>query len=430
MHIVDRRLNPGGKSFTNRQRFLRRAEKLIRRAVHDASRDRGIEDLENPGEISIPIDGIREPTFSHANGVRRDLVLPGNRRYVEGDLIDRPEGGGGGSGGASAGDGNGQEDAFRFVLTREEFLDIFLDDLELPDLAKRRLARTEKESLQRAGYTVSGSPANLAMTRTMRMALTRRIALKRPGRAEIERLERELEDADAASAVEIRAEIERLEGRRARVAFLDPIDLRYRRYERVPRPITQAVMFCLMDASASMTEHMKDVAKRFFMLLHVFLTRRYERIEVVFIRHTDQAREVDEETFFRSSETGGTLVSSAFVEMLRIVRARYDVESWNIYAAQASDGDNLPSDNDLAVRQLADQILPMCQYFAYLEVCGPNAELSTYDPQFGSTSLWNAYAPLRKSFQKFQMRRVSRREQIYPVFRQLFARKGAEDRAK
>ena len=99
-------------------------------------------------------------------------------------------------------------------------------------------------------------------------------------------------------------------------------------------------MFCLMDVSGSMTEHMKDLAKRFYMLLYVFLKRRYRHVEIVFIRHTDRAEEVDEETFFHGPASGGTLVSSALQAMHDIVRSRFRPADWNIYAAQASDGDN------------------------------------------------------------------------------------------
>ena len=116
--------------------------------------------------------------------------------------------------------------------------------------------------------------------------------------------------------------------------------MRYRRFEPQPKPVAQAVMFCLMDVSGSMTEHMKDLAKRFFALLYLFLKRRYKHVDIVFIRHTHEAREVDEETFFYSPETGGTVVSTALEEMARIVDDRYPPDDWNIYAAQASDGDN------------------------------------------------------------------------------------------
>ena len=81
-------------------------------------------------------------------------------------------------------------------------------------------------------------------------------------------------------------------------------------------------MFCLMDVSGSMTEHMKDLAKRFYMLLYVFLKRRYRHVEIVFIRHTDRAEEVDEQTFFHGPASGGTLVSSALEAMHEIVRSR------------------------------------------------------------------------------------------------------------
>jgi uncharacterized protein len=428
MRIVDRRLNPSGKNFENRQRFLRRVKRMVERAVRDASRERSIEELENPGEIAIPADGVRQPVFHHGPGSRRDMILPGNREYIEGDRIARPPGGESGDGAASgAGGGKGQQDAFRFMLTREEFLDIFLDDLELPDLAKRRIALVEKAGLRRAGYATTGTPNNLALNRTMRMSLSRRIALGRPKAETIARLEGELAEAAAeetASVESLQHRLDALRRKRSRVAYLDPVDLRFRRFEPFPKPVAQAVMFCLMDVSGSMTEPTKDIAKLFFMLLHIFLMRRYKRIEVVFIRHTDEAAEVDEETFFRSVETGGTMVSSALEEMLRVVKDRYDPAIWNIYAAQASDGDNLLGDNDRTRELLQSAILPLCQYFAYLEV--RESFLDEANPfEGGQSSLWTAYAPLQKEGGKFQMRRVSRRERIYPVFRELFQRRDA-----
>ena len=155
MYIIDRRLNPGGKSLANRQRFLRRAKAQIQRAVRQTAGDRDITDLERGGEVSIPADGVREPGFRRSGeGGVHDHILPGNKRFVEGDTVDRPPGGGGSAAGGDNGEG---EDDFRFVLTRDEFLDLFLDDLELPDLAKRRVATVETQGLRRAGYTVTGS---------------------------------------------------------------------------------------------------------------------------------------------------------------------------------------------------------------------------------------------------------------------------------
>jgi uncharacterized sporulation protein YeaH/YhbH (DUF444 family) len=421
MHILDRRLNPSGKSLENRQRFLRSAKALVQRAVRESSQECDIPDILEGGEISIPTDGLDEPRFRHGPGGIQDDVLPGNRTFSEGDIIPRPSDGGGGRG-SGAGEGGGDsEDAFRFVLTREEFLDLFLDDLELPDLAKRRLASIERDGVRRAGYSVSGSPVNLAVTRTMRLAMARRIALRRPRRAAVESLEEELAACESEERrAALRAEIAALRAKMRCIPYIDPIDIRYRRFETVPRPVAQAVMFCLMDVSGSMSEHMKDLAKRFYMLLYIFLTRRYRHVEIVFIRHTDRAEEVDEETFFRSPATGGTVVSSALEAMRRIVQVRYRPQDWNIYAAQASDGDNSYGDGELTASLLKDAILPVTQYFAYLEV----GEAGQHDnPAMPNSALWVIYERLRAEGQSLSMRKVSTRSEIYPVFRDLFQRR-------
>ena len=171
-----------------------------------------------------------------------------------------------------------------------------------------------------------------------------------------------------SARVELLAEIEALKAKAKRIPFIDPIDIRYRRFDTVQKPIAQAVMFCLMDVSGSMTEHMKDLAKRFYMLLYVFLNRRYRHVEIVFIRHTDRAEEVDEETFFHDPASGGTMVSSALQAMSDIVRSRFRPADWNIYAAQASDGDNSIADSATDRAAADGNILPVRQFFAYLEV--------------------------------------------------------------
>jgi uncharacterized sporulation protein YeaH/YhbH (DUF444 family) len=423
MHIVDRRLNPGGKSLENRQRFLRRAKSLVRQAVRKATEGRDIKDVMKGGAVGIPLDGMNEPRFGRSGGVR-DMVLPGNTKYVEGDFIPR-QGGGGGGRSSKPGEGDG-DDAFRFVLTREEFVDLFLDDLELPDLAKRQIAETESDGLRRAGYSVSGSPANISISRTVGRAMARRIALRRPSPEAIAKLEFEIaecDDADRRGALV--EELDSLRSKVRRIPFIDPIDIRYRRFENVPKPVAKAVMFCLMDVSGSMTEHMKDLAKRFYMLLYVFLTRRYKRVDIVFIRHTDKAEEVDEQTFFYGPASGGTQVSSALAAMRDIVKARYSPSEWNIYAAQASDGDNSYSDGDAVAALLKDAILPVTQYFAYLEVGENRVGYDMNDYQTDST-LWTLYGRLIAAGASMSMRRVVDRTEIFPVFRELFARRQQE----
>lgn len=431
MYVIDRRLNPGGKSLVNRQRFLRRAKALVQRAVRDSLNEGSIKDLDQEREVTIVRDGVNEPTLRRAaTGGNRDHIFPGNKEYVEGDAIQRPPAGGGSGSDAGTGDG---ENEFRFVLTREEFLDLFLDDLELPDMAKRRLVAGQSQGVRRAGYTTSGSPSSLSITRTMRNSLSRRIAMKRPRTEEMRLLGEEIQRLDALGEdperlQKLRAEYEMLERRRRLISYIDPIDLRYRRYEPTPRPVAQAVMFCLMDVSGSMSEHMKDLAKRFFALLHLFLTRCYRHVEVVFIRHTDRAEEVDENTFFYSKETGGTLVSSALETMLAVVAARYRPSDWNIYVAQASDGDNMSSDNPKSVGLLQDSILPITQYFAYLEVGREEDPLSEGRLQRQS-DLWQAYEAVAATTRSFVMRKVHHRREIYPVFRELFQRRGTQSGA-
>jgi uncharacterized sporulation protein YeaH/YhbH (DUF444 family) len=425
MNIIDRRLNPGGKSFANRQRFLRRARAQVRKAVREASSSRSIKDAGKGGEISIPTGGVHEPQLhrSRQGGVR-DYVLPGNKKYVEGDTIPRPDQSGGQ--GSKASDSGEGEDEFRFALSDEEYLDLYLEDLELPDLAKRQVAGATSVLWRQAGYSVSGPPSRLSVPRTLRHSMSRRIALKRPKadeinalREEIEKLEREGGHFD--ELVKLRKELEHVIARSKRIPYIDPVDVRYRRLESNPKPIARAVMFCLMDVSGSMNEHMKDLAKRFYSLLYLFLNRRYEHVDVVFIRHTHEAQEVDEQTFFYSRETGGTVVSTALFKMADIVRERYPVDQWNIYAAQASDGDNTSSDNAVVLAQLRDVILPICQYYAYVEV-GMDDEDDHAGAGEPSTNLWRAYRRISVEA-PFAMRKVKHRRDIYPVFRELFARR-------
>jgi uncharacterized sporulation protein YeaH/YhbH (DUF444 family) len=430
MHIIDRRLNPGGKSLSNRQRFIRRARLAVRNAVKEASQGRNIKNIGQGGEISIPAEDVHEPVFRRSSeGGVRDYVVPGNREYIEGDTIARPPRGRGGSGGSPDGE---SEDEFRFALSDDEFLDLFLEDLELPDLAKRHLKGEGAVQWRRAGYRSYGSPSNISIPRTLRNSLSRRIALRRPARGEIEKLRAEIEalesdgEPDQQKLEELRARLEVLARRAASIPYIDPLDVRYRRYDATPKPIAQAVMFCLMDVSGSMDEHMKDLAKRFFSLLYLFLTRRYENVELVFIRHTHLAQEVDEQTFFYSRESGGTVVSTALEEMARIVHARFPPADWNIYAAQSSDGDNTSSDNPKTLALLTDVILPMVQYYAYLEV-GPDDPIPPMPGTDRPSNLWRAYELAVGPQVPMAMRKVNHRRDIYPVFRELFRRHQAAE---
>ena len=430
-HFIDRRLNPKQKSLGNRQRFMRRARAQIKEVVNKSVKDRNVSDIASGEAITIPTKGIREPRFHHSNsGGRRQRVFTGNKEFQTGDKIPKPPEGGGGGGGKQATDGGEGEDEFQFVLSKEEFLDIFFEDLELPDLVKTSLKEVCSYKPQRAGFASSGSPTNINVLRTMRNSFGRRLALRRPKPDAERELEKQILDLEAKSDLtpserhwmsELHKQLDELNRRRRCIPFVDPFDIRYNRYDQKPEPNTNAVMFCLMDVSGSMGEREKDLAKRFFILLHLFLKRRYDRIDVVFVRHTHEAQEVDEETFFYSRETGGTVVSTALREMHRIQRDRYPPNEWNIYAAQASDGDNFSGDAERCIALLNEHLMPVCQYYAYVEILDEREKQLFQDPDKG-TALWQAYRSVGHAWDNFEMKRIAGPGDIYPVFRELFAK--------
>jgi hypothetical protein len=434
--FIDRRLNPRDKSLGNRMRFLKRTRARIKEAVDKAVRERTIGDAAKGGSVSIPSDGINEPMFHDSDsGGDRQRVLPGNKEFVSGDRIDKPKGGQGGRGRQGAQDGDG-EDPFTFALTEDEFLDLLFEDLELPDLIKSSLKDSKLAEPRRAGFSADGVIPNLNVLRTMRQSLSRRLALRRPSRAEIERMEArlaeiaELPQTEALKEEEtrLRETLKRLRHRLRAIPFIDPIDVRYNRFAPTVVPRAKAVMFCLMDVSASMGEREKDLAKRFFILLHLFLKRKYARVDIVFIRHTHEAAEVDEQEFFYGRGTGGTAVSSALKTMIAVRDKRYSPADWNVYCAQASDGDNSASDTGESVALLRAAILPHTQYYAYIEIADEDGG-QRYGGG-GDKDLWRGYAQLKPAAPNFALARVAGRDDIYPVLRELFARQARKGAAQ
>ncbi|GAB4034955.1 MAG: YeaH/YhbH family protein [Rubrivivax sp.] len=415
--IIDRRLAGKNKSLGNRERFLRRYKQQVREAVKRAIDGRGIRDIERGEEIHIPKRDLSEPVFGHGQGGVREVVHPGNRDFVKGDRIERPKGGGGqGSGKGQASDSGEGEDDFVFALSKEEFMQVFFEDLALPHLVRTQLAEVPEWKSHRAGFTSDGTPNNLHVVRSLRGAIGRRLAIGAGSRRELREMEERLASLapNDPEVPALQAQIEALRRRLERIPYLDPIDLRFRNRVRVPVPTSKAVMFCLMDVSGSMDEQRKELSKRFFILLYLFLTRHYEKIELVFIRHHTQAQEVDEQNFFHARETGGTVVSSALVLMEEIIKARYNPAEWNIYGAQASDGDNWHHDSGRCRELLAEKILPMVRYYAYVQVAEEEQ------------NLWEEYTQLLETHGQFAMRKATSADQIYPVFRDLFRKEGAQ----
>ena len=419
-YLIDRRLNGKNKSAVNRQRFLRRYRKHIKQAVSDAVSKRSITDIENGEKITIPNQDIQEPVFGHGPGGKRTVIHPGNKEFIKGDKFSRPKGGGDGAGGKASNSGEGMDD-FVFQITQDEFLEFLFEELELPNLLKRQLAGSDSFKYKRAGYSTVGTPNQINIVRSLKAANGRRIALGNPSKKKLRALELELETAKSEDPVDpekieaLHKNIEGLRKKIKKIPFLDTFDIKYNLSVKEPLPSSKAVMFCIMDVSGSMNQATKDMAKRFFILLYLFLKRNYDHTEVVFIRHHTSAKEVDEEEFFYSRETGGTIVSSALQLMKSIMEARYPIAEWNIYGAQASDGDNWNDDSSTCSDLLINNILPLVQHYSYIEI-------TPRDHQ----ALWHEYEQIKAQFEDaFAMQQIIEPTDIYPVFRELFQRRQA-----
>ena len=418
VNIVDRRNSTKGKSSENRQRLLKRVEGQIKKALPDIVKNTNVKDLTSSKEkVNIPIKGINEPQFTYDKDTGdKKHVHPGNKEYTEGDLIKKPKGGGKGSGqGKGSNDPSTSEDEFTISISREEFLDYFFSDLELPDLVKKHLNSLVDFKQKRAGYSNYGNPSRLNITKSYKNSMARRMALGMYFDKKIKDIEDKLKgNLTDDERIILEAELDKLKKMKIGVSFMEEVDLQYNNFEQIAIPVTSAVMFCVMDVSGSMGEKEKDISKRFFMLLYMFLTKQYEKIELVFIRHHTSAKEVTEEEFFNSRESGGTVVISALELMAKIIRERY-AENWNIYAAQASDGDVWDkSDAEDCAKILDLDILNKVQYMIYIEICR-NIE----------GDLWNNYKVLSNKRKNFEIGKINEVSEIWKVFQDFFKKKTA-----
>lgn len=417
-YVVDRRLNPKGKSLGNRQRFIRKAKK----SFSDKLSNRSIKD-KNGESVSVPIDGVSEPEFSYdRTSGDSDFVVPGNKDFVVGDAIGKPPSGNGGGDPQQSDDGEGL-DEFEFTLSRDEYLDLIFDGLELPNLENKGKDITI-ESLKRAGYTNQGSPANLNVEQSMIRSLGRRIALKFPKRKQIQELEELLlNETDPIKIEDLNRKIQVLKKRAAAIPFIDPVDLRFNAHKKETTPVTSATMFCVMDVSASMDQFHKELAKRFYILLYLFLEKNYEKINVVFIRHHVEAKECTEEEFFHSKETGGTIVSPSLRLVVDIMNKRFPPSENNIYVCQATDGDNSYSDNPKCEKILKEEILPFVQGYFYVEVHPHGRRISFSDNAPLESDLWGTMYPLESEFDNVICDELFSEKDVVPVFREFFRKR-------
>jgi uncharacterized protein len=441
--IIDRRKNDKNKSIVNRNRYVRRVKEQVKHAVKQLIRDGKILDSVSPqgGSKKITIKkSLKQPHFDHAyTGGTKEKVFPGNKEYVQGDKIPKPkrekENGDRSREGSPEGS---SQDEFTFSITRDEFLNIFFEDLELPDLVKKELTTINEYVQKRSGFTPDGNPSRLNILRSMKQAKGRRFALRSKNEKRLKEIEKRLFEingmlacGDITSKDErylLRKEAQALElemialRRKIKIVpFIDEVDLRYNRWDKFPVPATQAVMFGIMDVSSSMGEWEKEMGKRFFILMLLFLQKKYQRVDIVWIRHTTEPKEVTEEEFFNSQESGGTKVSPALKLMSQIQKDRYPLNQWNVFGVQISDGDNWTPDNPSVKEIMEDTILPMVQYFAYIEV--KKGSMGIYGLIVNESDLYPILKELSKTYTNFVTAIITDIKEIFPVFRKLFEKK-------
>lgn len=436
--IIDRTGGGKNKSSPNREKFMKRSTDALKKAVKEyIINDGDIKSISDGKSKNIKINNktLSEPEIVYDSDVNDyDAVAPGNKSFERGDTISKPsKRGGKGRGKGGSNTSETLEDEYYFTLTHQEFLDIFFGDLELPDLIKKSLLEEPNYELRPAGFTTDGPPSRLDLRKTMLNSLRRSFSVNSSIQNDIDELEERMKSNDLSDVEKqvILAKLKELVSQQQNIPFLQELDLRYRKYEPRPIPSTKAVMFCVMDVSYSMSEWHKEMAKRFFMMLYLFLTKEYENVELVFVKHHHEAFEVSEQDFFYSRSSGGTVVSKALQLVLDIINKRYDNTLFNIYVCQISDGDDYgASDEYVAICDVMDKLMPKLQYFAYIEVeqnsmqSGLTTPIHVISSQSKKHSvLMEMYKSISQGYKKLNIRKVTSPKGIYSVFRSLFTKK-------
>jgi sporulation protein YhbH len=323
------------RSARDRSRHRQKVRESIRENIADIIAEESIIGQSRDKIIKIPIRGLREYRFIYGDDAPG--VGTGNSDTKPGQVIGESEQEGQNQGGPGQKPG---VDYYETDITLEELIDIMFEDLDLPHLDRKNLREIHVEATRkRKGYRKAGVRAHLDKRRTAIARIRRAVASHSTHVGETDD---------------------------SRFPFHRD-DLRYRRLVRDIRPQSNAVVLCIMDTSGSMDTMKKYLARSFFFLLHRFVITRYQHVEVVFIAHDAQAREVSEEDFFSKGESGGTMISTGYQKALEIVQARYHPSHWNIYAFHCSDGDNWTEDNAQAVKT-AQELCAICNLFGYGEI--------------------------------------------------------------
>ncbi len=378
------------RSAGDRQRHREKLREAIRDNIADIISEESIIGRDRDRIIKVPIRGIKEYRFVF--GDNQAQVGEGEGETQPGQVVGKARRDGEGSG--RAGDQPGV-DFYETDVTLEELIEIMFEDLELPDLERKILREVLSDRIaKRKGYRRAGVRVHLDRRRTARARVRRKVATgggARPGRT-------------AQPAAALGGDDDRFPFRRE--------DLTYKRLTEDTREESNAVVICVMDTSGSMDSMKKYLARSFFFLLFQFVSTKYQNVDLVFIGHHTQAREVTEEEFFHKGESGGTLISSGYQKALEIIHDRYHPSLWNVYAFHCSDGDNFDSDNAAAIKA-AKELCEICNLFGY-------GEIKPLGSHYYESSMLDMFRRLEAD--NFQSVLIERKEDIWPSFRAFLSR--------
>jgi sporulation protein YhbH len=374
------------RSAGDRARHRSKVRESIRDNIADIIAEESIIGQSRDRVIKVPIRGIKEYRFVY--GDNAPGVGQGDGDTERGQVVGKARGDAG-EGQDKAGDRPGS-DYYETEVTLEELIDIMFEDLELPDLERKALRQLESIRFgKRKGYRQVGIRVRLDKRRTVRERSKRLHAARRRDRLA----------AEAAGTPDAALQ-------ERRFPFHDR-DLIYRHVTTDVRNESNAVVLCLMDTSGSMDTMKKYLARSFFFLLYQFICTKYQNVEISFIAHHTEAKEVSEEEFFHKGESGGTFISSAYLKALEIVQERYHPSLWNVYAFHCSDGDNFDSDNPAALKS-AKELADVCNLFGY-------GEIKPLGSRYYESSMLNVFRRLEAD--NFQTVLIERKEDIWPSFK-------------
>lgn len=391
MSIFREHKTSADRSASDRSRHKKKIEKAIRDGITDIISEESIIGQDGKKRIKIPVRGIKEWQFVYGDNAGQKKIgsAPG-QDLEQGQVVKKGQQPGQG-GGNKAGNEKGEE-AYEVEISLEELAEYLFDSLNLPALDKKKLKTIMQEKPRRHGTRTSGIPPRLNKKLSAVERIKRKSAAKRAGDLEI----------DPLTGEEV-------------FPFHDN-DLRYHHIKSKPKESSSAVIFFMMDVSGSMTKEVKYMARSFFFVLYHFLRYKYENVEIVFISHTTEAQEVDEDAFFKRVESGGTYISTAPVLAKEIAMKRFHPSSWNIYAFHCTDGDNWPEDNLRAKKAFAE-LAEISQMIGYTEILTGHRSDSTWNENVDATA-WGSLVSLQG--QKFKMNIIKNAQEIWPVFKKLF----------